>query len=282
MFDPDQLRTFLAVSETLNFTRAAGRLSLSQPTVSQHVRKLEDAAGRRLLDRDTRGVQLTDDGQAMATFARTILAAHDEATRYFTGSAMHGRLRFGAADDLALAQLPRVLRDFRRLHPRINLELTVAQSGALHRRLRAGLLDLVYIKEATGQAEGQLVRRDRLVWVAVPGTAVDAEAPVPLITYQGASLTRQAAVRALTEAGRPWRTTCKVVEVNGVLAALRAGLGIAVLPQSLLPEDLVQLPAAALGLPDLGDVDITLVANPQSPREPIDALTSAILGQAPR
>ncbi len=56
MFDPDQLRTFLAVSETLNFTRAAARLSLSQPTVSQHVRKLEDAAGRRLLDRDTRGV----------------------------------------------------------------------------------------------------------------------------------------------------------------------------------------------------------------------------------
>jgi DNA-binding transcriptional LysR family regulator len=73
-----------------------------------------------------------------------------------------------------------------------------------------------------------------------------------------------------------------VIEVNGVLAALRAGLGIAVLPQSLPPEDLVQLPAAALGLPDLGDVDITLVANPQSPREPIDALTTAILGQSPR
>ena len=175
-----------------------------------------------------------------------------------------------------------MLRDFRRLHPRINLELTVAQSGTLHRRLHAGQLDLVYIKEATGHSEGQLVRRDRLVWVAVPGTAVEADAPVPLITYQGASVTRQAAVRALTEAGRPWRTTCKVVEVNGVLAALRAGLGIAVLPQSLLPEDLVQLPAAALGLPDLGDVDITLLANPRSPREPIEALTSAILGHAPR
>jgi DNA-binding transcriptional LysR family regulator len=281
VFDPDQLRSFLAVSESLNFTRAAARLGLSQPTISQHVRKLEAAAGRRLLDRDTRGVALTDNGQAMAGFARTILAAHDEATRYFAGSAMHGRLRFGAADDLALAQLPRVLRDFRRLHPRINLELTVAQSGALHRRLLAGQLDLVFLKQAAGRTEGQLVRRDRLVWVGLAGTVIEAGAPEPLITYQGASLTRQTAVRALTDAGRTWRVTCKTVEVNGVLAAVRAGIGIAVFAQSLIPSDLVQLPAG-LGLPELGDVDITLVANPQSPREPIEALTSAILDQAPR
>jgi DNA-binding transcriptional LysR family regulator len=120
------------------------------------------------------------------------------------------------------------------------------------------------------------------VWVALPGTPVDPDAPVPLITYQGTSLTRQAAVAALTEAGRPWRITCKTVEVNGVLAALRAGIGIAVLPQSLVPDDLVPLPAAGLRLPDLGDVDITLVANPQSPAEPIQALTDAILGTAGR
>lgn len=281
MFDPAQLRSFLAVSETLNFTRAAARLGLSQPTVSQHVRKLEAAAGRRLLERDTRGVQLTDNGQAMAGFARSILAAHDEAVRYFTGSAMHGRLRFGAADDLALAQLPRVLRDFRRLHPRINLELTVAQSGALHRRVRAGQLDLAFLKQAPGETEGQVVRHDRLVWVGLAGTVIEPGAPVPLITYQGPSLTRQTAVRALTDAGRTWRITCKVVEVNGVLAAVRAGIGIAVFAQSLIPADLVQLPAV-LGLPDLGGVDITLVANPQSPAEPIQALTAAILDQVPR
>ncbi|WP_448062799.1 LysR family transcriptional regulator [Cellulomonas hominis] len=281
MFDPDQLRTFLAVSESLNFTRAASRLGLSQPTVSQHVRKLEEAAGRRLLDRDTRGVQLTDNGEAMAGFARTILAAHDHATSYFTGSAMHGRLRFGAADDLALAQLPRVLRDFRQLHPRVNLELSVAQSGALYRRLQAGQLDLIFVKRAPGQTEGRLVRRDRLVWVGLSGTTIEPGSPVPLITYQGTSLTRQTAVGALTDAGRTWRITCKTVEVNGVLAAVRAGIGIAVFAQSLIPPDLVQLPAS-LGLPELGDVDITLVANPQSASAPIEALTAAILDQAPR
>ena len=61
----------------------------------------------------------------------------------------------------------------------------------------------------------------------------------------------------------------------------RAGLGVAVFARGLIPPDLVQLPAG-LGLPELGDVDITLVANPQSPREPIEALTAAILDQSPR
>lgn len=145
MFDPVQLKTFLAVADTRSFTRAAERLGLSQPTVSQHVRKLETAAGRQLVSRDTREVRLTDNGDAMAGFGRTILAANESAARYFSGAAMRGRLRFGTADDLAITGLPRILRDFRQLYPQINLELTVSQSDQLHRRLKSGQLDLVFV-----------------------------------------------------------------------------------------------------------------------------------------
>ncbi|MBO0883765.1 MAG: LysR family transcriptional regulator, partial [Mycobacterium sp.] len=167
MFDPTLLRTFVVVAQTLSFTQAARQLGLSQPTVSQHVRRLEEQAGRQLLLRDTRAVTLTDNGEAMAGFARTILAANDAATSYFTGSAMRGRLRFGAADDLALTQLPRILRDFRQLYPQINLELTVTQSGSLQRRLHSGHLDLIFVKQPPGENEGRVVRRDRMVWVGL-------------------------------------------------------------------------------------------------------------------
>jgi DNA-binding transcriptional LysR family regulator len=92
VFDPTLLRTFLAVADTRSFTNAAKRLGISQPTVSQQVRKLEQAAGRQLIARDTRDVRLTDNGDAMAGFARSILAAHAEASSYFSGSAMKGRL----------------------------------------------------------------------------------------------------------------------------------------------------------------------------------------------
>src|SRR5215475_9577610 len=84
--DPEQLRSFLAVAQSLSFTQAAQRLGIRQPTVSQHVRKLEEAVGRPLFVRDTRSVTLTADGEAMAGFARSILAAYEPAVGYFTGS----------------------------------------------------------------------------------------------------------------------------------------------------------------------------------------------------
>ncbi|NYG99513.1 LysR family transcriptional regulator [Schumannella luteola] len=277
MFDPQLLRSFTAVAETLSFTRAAERLGLSQPTVSQHVQRLESAAGRALVQRDTRQVALTDNGRAMLGFARGILAAHDGAAAYFSGSAMRGRLRFGSADDLAQTELPRILRRFRRVHPQINLELTVAQSGMLARRLAAGALDLVFVKQESGAAEGRLVRRERLVWVAHRDLEIDPTAPLPLVAYQAPSLSRSVALQALEDAGRSWRITCTVREINGVHAALRAGLGVTVLPQNLVPENLRDV-TAQLGLPLLREIDFTLLDNPRAPREPVEALVAAIIG----
>lgn len=278
MLDPVLLRSFVAVAQTLSFTQAAHQLGLSQPTVSQHIRKLEVVAGRILVARDTRAVALTDNGEAMLGFARTILAAQDQAESYFTGSAMRGRLRFGSADDLALTQLPGILRDFRQLYPQINLELTVSQSPALVRRLAAGALDLIFIKQDPGSPEGRLVRRDRMVWVGHRTVALEPDSPVPLIAYQAPSLSRTYALRSLEAAGRMWRITCNVKEVNGVLAAVRAGIGIAVFPQSLIPPDLAQV-SASHDLPELGDVDFSLLDNPSSARGPIEALTAAILSR---
>src|SRR5215471_11410030 len=201
--DPDLLRSFLAVAQSLSFTQAAQRLGVRQPTVSQRVRKLEEAVGRPLFIRDTRSVALTADGEAMAGFARTILAAHEQAAGYFSGSGLRGRLRFGVSDDLALTPLPRILRDFRQLYPRIDLELTVAQSNALHRRLESGHLDVAFVKHDTaGDGRGRLVRRDRLVWSAVQGARIDPDRPMPLVVYQAPSLSRACAVEALENAGR--------------------------------------------------------------------------------
>lgn len=136
MYDPAQLRTFLAVAQTLSFTRAARRLGVRQSTVSQHVRRLEDAAGRQLFTRDTHRVDLTVDGEAMLGFARTILAAHERAAAFFTGTRLRGRLRFGVSEDFVLTRLPEILESFRHDHPEVELELTVELSGTLQQRPR--------------------------------------------------------------------------------------------------------------------------------------------------
>jgi len=278
MFDPELLATFVAVAETGSFTRAAERIGLSQPTVSQHVQRLEAAARRNLVDRDTRRLRLTDNGDAMLGFARTILAAHAAADTYFAGTAMRGRLRFGVADDLAITQLPSILRDFRQAYPQINLELTVGQSAPLDRRLKAGQLDLIFIKQAQGEGEGDRVSSDALVWMGLERTELAPEAPVPLIAYQDPSVSRRMAIDALEAAGRVWRITCNTREVNGVLAAVRAGLGVAPFPRSLIPGDLVTV-TNRLGLPPLGEVEFTLRVGPRAPADPTAALTRAIMGR---
>lgn len=281
LYDPEQLRTFLSVAQTLSFTQAAQNLGIRQPTVSQHVRKLEQSVGRALFIRDTRSVTLTADGEALGGFARTILAAHEQAAGYFTGSGLRGRLRFGVSDDLALTPLPRILRDFRQLYPRIDLELTVGQSSSLQRRVESGHLDVAFVKHYAGEGRGRLVRRDRLVWSAVEGARLDPERPMPLVIYQAPSISRTRAVEALEGAGRTYRITCTVRGVNGMLAAARAGLGVAIFARSLMPDDLVELPASA-ELPELGEIDLVLLTNPRAATEPAEALTQAILGSNPQ
>src|ERR1700745_2373541 len=101
-YDPQLLATFLAVEQTGSFTRAAARLGIQQPTVSQHIRRLEQQVGRTLVHRDTHSVSLTADGEAMTGFARNILAACEQAETYFRADRPSGRLRIGFADDLAL------------------------------------------------------------------------------------------------------------------------------------------------------------------------------------
>lgn len=280
MYEPELLRTFLAVAQVLSFTQAGLSLGLSQSTVSQHVRKLERAVGRPLFIRDTRSVTLTADGEAMAGFARSILAAHEQAVSHFTGSGLSGRLRFGVTDDLALTPVPRILRNFRQLYPRIDLELTVSQSSALQRRVDSGHLDVAFLKQARGNKHGHLVRRDRLVWTGLPDTQVDIQRPVPLVVYQAPSISRSTAVLALEKAALTYRVRCTVRGVLGIVAAARAGLGVAVFARSLVPDDLVELPTGT-GLPDLGEIDLVLLSARRTGSDAAEALTAAILASGP-
>lgn len=283
MYDPTQLRTFLAVAQTLSFTRAARRLGLRQSTVSQHVRRLEDAVGRPLFARDTHSVELTEDGEAMLGFARRILEVHEQATAYFTGTRVRGRLRFGASEDFVLTRLPEILEGFRYDHPEVDLELTVELSGILHERLAAGKLDLVLAKRRPQDPSGALVWRDDLVWIGAERLRLDAERPVPLIVYPPPGITRARALEALERQGRDWRIVCTSGSLNGLIAAARAGLGVMAHSRRLIPAGLIRLPERA-GLPELGKVDFVLVHGRGRPgtREAADALAAAVLAGGER
>ncbi|RIV40015.1 LysR family transcriptional regulator [Micromonospora radicis] len=276
MYEPTQLRTFLAVAQALSFTRAAARLGLRQSTVSQHVRRLEDEVGRPLFLRDTHRVSLTVDGEAMVTFARDILDAGDRARRYFCTGPVRGRLRLGVSDDLISTHLPRVLRDFRHRHPLVDLELTVDLSGTLHQRLDDQELDVVFAKRVAGQSRGRMVWRDRLIWLAAPDHRLGADEPVPLVVYPPPSISRAQALDALASAGRTWQLTCTSTSLGGLVAATRAGLGVMAHSAELVPPGLVPAPVGHR-LPPLGEVEFVLLRRDGAPPETVTALAEAIL-----
>jgi len=279
MFDPVQLQSFLTVTETLSFTQAAERLGLRQSTVSQHVRKLEQATGRVLLARDTHSVSPTEDGEAMTGFARTLLDVQERAVGHFAQSQLRGRLRFGASEDVVLSELPAVLRAFRRRHPQVALELTIELSGILHRRLAAGRLDLVLAKRQLGETHGQLIGRDRLVWVGEPGAEPSADGTVPLVAYPKPSITRARAMEALEREGRRWRIACTCGSLSGVRAAALAGLGVFAHAERFIPAGLAQV-GPDWGLPDLGPIEFVLQGGRNADGEAAQALTSAIIASS--
>src|SRR5215469_2722054 len=266
-YDPQLLATFLAIE---------------QPTVSQHIRRLEQQAGRTLVLRDTHSVSLTADGEAMVGFARNILAAHDQAAVYFSGSRPRGRLRIGISDDLALTRLPQILRDFRRDNPLVDFDLTVDQSGLLHQRLEGDKLDVFIGKRPSGEQRGQLIKRERLVWVGTPSTKLDMTRPLPLVIYPAPSISRTEIRRALSRARMPFRSACVCRGVNGLIAAVAAGIGVSALAASLVPAQLTAL-GSGHRLPELGTIDLVLLANPRTSQRPaVRALISTVLASGSR
>ena len=277
--DISLLRSFLAVAETLHFTAAASRRGLGQSTISQHVSRLEQAVGRRLLLRDTKNVALTPDGEDMSQLARDVVAANDRAIHHFDRTVMRGRLRFGVSEDLVLSRLPEILRQFRVAHPMVELDLIVGLSAMLYEKLDTGRLDLLFAKRKHGDERGTLLWRERLTWLGGRDAAPAPDQPVPLVVFPGTSITRSAAIDALNAANRSWRIAFSSDSLTALVGAVRSGFGVTAQSSLLAGSDLEIVDEAA-GLPPLPEVAFVVLGRRTHLEGPADALAKAIMADA--
>ena len=261
-FEFDLLRSFVAVSENGGFTRAAERVGRTQSTISLQIKKLEDNLGKRVFERDGRTLQLTPDGEVLLTYARRLLQIADEARARLTEPEIQGSVRLGTPEDFATVYLPDVLARFARNHPLVNLEVNCNFSFNLLEGFGRGEYDLVLVKrEPQGPAGGTSVWRDTLVWVASPSVSLDSDGSIPLILAPAPDVYRKRALAALEAMGRQWRIVFTSPSSEGLLAAVRAGLGVTVLSKSMVPDGL-KLLESAQGLPTLPDTEIALYLAP--------------------
>lgn len=257
--DPVLLLSFVAVAETGSLTRAASRLGLAQPTVSLRIKRLETELGGALFERGPRRLTLTAAGEVLLGYARRILALSAEVRARLAEAEVGGTVRLGTPEDFATTHLARVLARFAAGHPRTALAVTTDLTLNLLERFRAGAFDLVLVKREPGGGRGGVrVWREALVWAAVREDWFDRDAALPLVVSPAPCVYRRRAIEALEAAGRAWRIAYTSTSLAGTQAAVRAGLGLTVLPRDMVPPDLVVL-GAAQGAPDLRETEIALL-----------------------
>jgi DNA-binding transcriptional LysR family regulator len=149
------LRYFLAVAETLHFSKAAERLGIAQPPLSQQIRRLEEMVGHRLFDRTTRGVKLTLAGQLLAERARSTLdKVHDDLAQVRRlGRGEEGTLTVGFSGSVMFTALPAAIESYRRLYPKVELRLREMVTSAQIPAVLDNTLDLAFLRDGD-PAEG--------------------------------------------------------------------------------------------------------------------------------
>ncbi|WP_395027769.1 LysR family transcriptional regulator [Comamonas odontotermitis] len=236
----DWLKCFVAVVDTGALSSAATEVFRSQSAVSMQIKKLEDAMGHRLLDRSSRRLQLTPEGQTLLGYARRMLDLQAEAQQALHNQPLTGRVRLGVPDDYAQKYLTPVLRRFALRHSSVEIELNCEQSTALIPRVAQGDLDVALVSRDHAR-RGILLFHEPMVWVGSPQFELWRRDPLPIAVYEEASLARRGAMHALAQQGRRYKVVYNSSSLAGQIAAVESGLAVAALTQCSAPAHLQQL-----------------------------------------
>lgn len=229
VLDIAPLRSLVAVADCGGFHRAAAALHLSQSAVSQHLRRIEAVVGEPIVQRSGRGVIFTEVGQKALRHARTILAAHDTALNDL-GATEHKVLTIGATEhgaDVMLAGLSRVLRErLPDLRVRFRLDRNVSLADSIDR----GLVDLAIMLDGAGLDRANASGLVRLQWVSARTLTASPREPLPLVIFAEPCTLREPAFAILESHHIEYEIAAECGDLSGLYAAVRSGLGVALLP----------------------------------------------------
>lgn len=276
----DALRSFVAICETGSFRRAAARVHKSPSAVSLQIGKLEELLGAHLLDRDARHVALTDQGQTLLGRARRLLGLNDETLAIFHQSPLVGRLRLCAPHDLGVSLVPGLLRRLAEVHPGVHVDVRLGTSDAVQKGITHGSANLALFNDVGASViQAQDLFSEPLKWLMLDGGRAVHQVPLPLAAADQRCAWRDAALNALETAGQAYRIAYSSDTSMGQVAALRADLAIAALPQSLTDRDLVEVPAHC-NLPQLPMTHIRVADDGSELAKAFVSLVAADIGHA--
>jgi DNA-binding transcriptional LysR family regulator len=239
-----QLEYFVAVAEDRHFTRAAARMHVAQSGLSASIRLLERELGASLFVRNTRSVELTDEGHALLTEARHTLAgvaAAKDAVAAVQGL-LRGTLAVGTMQCLGAVNLPAILARFHASHPGVEIQLRQGASTDLIERVRTGDLDLAFVCAPTDGAPAVTLTplaEEPMVLACGPTHPLRDRDAVHLrelrdetfVDFYPGWVTRDVVDQAMAAARVERRVAFEVNDVHWLLDLVGHGLGVAVVPE---------------------------------------------------
>ncbi|MET0331712.1 MAG: LysR substrate-binding domain-containing protein [Dyella sp.] len=269
MFDFRQLRYFIAVADEMSFTRAAQRLHISQPPLSQQIQALEQHLGVRLLDRDKRNMALTEPGRVFLQQAREILAKADEARQRVAEAAagFTGQLRLAYTVSVSFhPALPQTLLRHAVLAPKVQVQLSELNTEQQYHALLTRQIDVGFVRAAPGPAvdaraiQLEVLDQERLLLALPSGHPLATRNSLQMSDVAGQPFVVQPRELAVTfhdrlvqlaaQAGFYPLIRQQAQQVNGLLALVAAGIGLALLPASVRAVQLAGVRYVPLSDPD--------------------------------
>ncbi|MFH5774964.1 LysR family transcriptional regulator [Paracoccus sp. NGMCC 1.201697] len=237
--DIDALRTLRAIRQHGGITRAAEALGLTQSAVSHKIKRLEASLDCELLNRRQGAPTFTALGEELLDYAGRILALHDEALLGLTRTEIAGRILLGLTEDTSCSDLARILGRFRRLHPQVTVRTKVRMSLVLRAMLDRGELDAAIVQVFAHEVRPTdiVLFREALHWVKSPGLVLDKDGAIPFLSFDDDCFYRRWALDIGQDGGASLETVFECTSAAGIVAAVNAGLGVALLNERhLRPE----------------------------------------------
>ena len=274
--DTLSLQAFLIVAETKSFTKAAEQIGRTQSAISQQIAKLEQMLGKSLFVRG-KELSLTEEGEVLLSYARKIFALEREIFDRFKQPELQGKVNFGLPEDFASVFLSEVLADFSRSHPRILLNISCDLTLNLFDRFKQKQFDLVLVKMNRPEdfPNGQQIWSEPLEWVG-SSDFVDFSNSIPLVLSPSPCVYRKGALDALEKANIKWRLAFSSPSYAGTIAAVKAGMGITVLPRNMIPKGLIIIKDSRL--PKLDNIHLSLLKH-QNDNAAINSLEEFVLNK---
>ena len=273
--DLDQLQTFLSISDTGSFTRAAEEVNRTQSAVSMQMRRLEERIGKPLFEKDGRTNKLTEEGEKLLSYARRLLFLNRETLAAFDDQRLEGTIRIGTPDDYADRFLPEIMARFARSNPRVELTVICEPTPGLVEHIKRGNLDIALVTHNDARGQSEVVRREPLLWVTSANHVTHEQEVLPMAFGRPNCIWRRAACDVLDAMNREYRILFTSFSATVIAAAVLSGLAISVLPECALRTGMRVL-GEADGFGALPDCRIGIMRGQTSQPELVDALARHI------